>query len=457
MTKKSNTPSYEAPKITPLDRPMTRRGPLDHRQGESPSLIAGFDPRAVLEEYGSPVVLYDAAKLKQTYADFVDAFKSRYEKMHVAYSVKTNYLSSLVALLYQEGAKMEVVSGFEYQVCRRLGIPGADITFNGPWKKNDELKEAFAQGSQVNLDNYDELLRAERIAKEVPGKKRIGLRVNMDVSYPPWDKFGFNLASGDAIAMVRRILDNDDFELAGLHMHVGTYIPNPDQYKKGAQALVDMALRIRDEFGVAPASLDMGGGYASSNTLRGQMLQGTATSPTPAMYAESLTEPLIKAKEKEGYEPELILEPGRALVDECGDILTTVVSVKPLRGGGRGAIIDAGVNILPTAYWYDHEISPLATEKRPAEKVKLFGPLCMQIDVVRPSVVLPAPKPGDVYAIRRVGAYNFSQSMQFIYARPNYLLAHEGQLHVIRKEETVEDALALESVPQDLMPKGNDN
>ncbi len=452
MTKKTNRTEYESPRITPLDRPMTTRPPLSHRQAQSTREIAGQDPLALLEKYGSPVVLFDGERLKKTYKSFVGAFQERYEKMHVAYSVKTNYLSSLVALLYQQGAKMEVVSGFEYAVCRRLGIPGTDITFNGPWKKNEELREAFENGSQVNLDNHDEVERVLKIAKGIPGKKKIGIRVNMDVSYPPWDKFGFNLTSGDAMAMAERILDNDELELAGLHMHVGTYIPNPDQYKKGAAALVELALRLRDKFGIAPKSLDMGGGYASSNTLRGQMLQGTATSPTPDMYAACLTEPLLHAKEKEGYEPELILEPGRALIDECGDILTTVVSVKPLRGGGRAAIIDAGVNILPTAYWYDHEVSPIATEPRPVEKVKLFGPLCMQIAVIRASVVLPPPRCGDVAALGRVGAYNFSQSMQFIYARPNYLLALDGDIHVIRREEGVEDALALESVPSTLMP-----
>ncbi len=456
MTKaKKTTRLYEAPKVIPLDRPMTTRSPLSQRQAQAMDRIAGHDPLALLEQYGSPLVIFDGKQLKKSYEGFVGAFKQHYEKMHVAYSVKTNYLSSLVAFLYQQGAKMEVVSGFEYAVCRRLGIPGEDITFNGPWKKNAELIGAFENGSQVNLDNHDELLRVERLAKDIPGKKRIGIRVNMDVSYPPWDKFGFNLASGDAMAMAKRILANPEFELAGLHMHVGTYIPNPDQYRKGASALVELALRLRDKFGVAPGSIDMGGGYASSNTLRGQMLQGTATSPTPEMYADCVTEPLIRAKEKEGYEPELILEPGRALVDDCGDIITTVVSVKPLRGGGRAAIIDAGVNILPTAYWYDHEITPIATEPRPTERVKLFGPLCMQIDVVRPKVTLPSPRPGDVYAIRKVGAYNFSQSMQFIYSRPNYVMALDDEVHVIRREETVADALALESVPDSLMPKGS--
>ncbi len=452
MTEKAQ---YERPRIIPLDCPMTTRPPLDHRQGDPVTAIGGKDALDLMAEHGSPCMVFDGDRLIDTYNKFLGAFKKHYEKCRIAYSVKTNYLSSIVGLLYRTGSKVEVVSGFEYQICRRLGIPGREICFNGPWKKDDEIAEAFRQGSLVNLDNYDELKRVEVIAREIPGPHRIGIRVNMEVSYPPWDKFGFNLTSGEALRMAERIHTNENMELHGLHMHVGTYIPNPDQYGKGASALVDLALLIRDKVGVGVAVLDMGGGYASSNTLRGQMIPGSGTSPTPAMYAEALTEPLIRARDKHDFEPMLVLEPGRAMVDECGDMLTSVTSVKPLLGGGRAAIIDAGVNVIPTAYWYDHEVVPVNCSARHTERVKVFGPLCMQIDVIRPEAVLPSPRVGDVYCLRRVGAYNFSQSMQFIYTRPSYLLSLEGEIHVIRPSESTEDVIGHETIPDILRVTGD--
>lgn len=444
MTEKA---AYERPRIIPLDRPMTERPPLDHRQGDAITQVAGQDILDVMATHGSPCMIYDGDRLVETYHSFLGAFQKHYEKCRIAYSVKTNYLSSIVGLLYQTGSKVEVVSGFEYQICRRLGIPGHDICFNGPWKKDAEIEEALRNKSLVNLDNYDELKRVEVIAGRIPGPHKIGIRVNMEVSYPPWDKFGFNLTSGEALRMAERINNNPSMVLHGLHMHVGTYIPNPDQYGKGSAALVDLALKIRDKLGVTLSVLDMGGGYASSNTLRGQMIPGGSTSPTPAMYAEALTEPLIRARDKHDFEPLLVLEPGRAMVDESADMLTSVTSVKPLLGGGRAAIIDAGVNVIPTAYWYDHEVVPVNCSARHTERVKVFGPLCMQIDVVRPEAVLPSPRVGDVYCLRRVGAYNFSQSMQFIYTRPAYLLSLKGELHVIRPAETTEDVIGHETIP----------
>lgn len=443
----ANDAAYEAPKIIALDRAMTLRAPLDHRRGLNLDSIAGHDPLALLERFGSPLVVFDAHTLRATFDHFRGAFTSRWPKTTVAYSVKTNYLSSIVAAFDQAGARMEVVSGLEYAICRRLRIPGERITFNGPWKKSHEIEDAFRDGAVVNFDGMDEVLRAEAVARKTPGKKKVGVRVNMEVSYPPWDKFGFNLTTGEALRVAERIVRSDCFELDGLHMHVGTYIPNPDQYRMAAAALVNLAFAIGKKTGVRPQKLDMGGGYASTNTLRGQILPGGATSPTAAMYAEAVTAPLREAREKDGWEPELVIEPGRAIVDECADLLTTVVAVKPLMGGGRAAIVDAGVNVLPTAYWFDHELVPVLASATTVERVKVFGPLCMQIDVVRPSAVVPSPRPGDVYCLRRVGAYNFSQSMQFIYARPAYVMRVGDTIEVIRRAETVDDVLANESVP----------
>ena len=441
---------YSPPRVVAIDRAMTQRAPLESRRSDPVRKLGGLDALGLIERFGSPLVVYDAAALTRAFEAFRSAFTSRWPRTRIAYSVKTNYLSAILALLHRAGAKMEVVSGYEHAICRRLGIRGEDICFNGPWKSSDELERAFADGSTVNFDNLDEVVRAEAIAEHVPGTHRVGIRCNMEVSYPPWDKFGFNLTSGDAIRMARRIHANERFELTTLHMHVGTYIPNPDQYEKGAAALGELALRIRDETGHEIPNLDMGGGYASTNRLRGQMLPGTSTSPTPEMYADSLTRPLLELRDRHDYEPTLVLEPGRAVVDECADVLTTVVAVKPLLGGGRAAIIDAGVNVIPTAYWYDHDVVPVTNATAPLADVKLMGPLCMQIDVVRPRVVIPAPKAGDVLLVRRVGAYNFSQSMQFIYPRPNHVLVLDGEVHVIRARETVEAALALESVPDGL-------
>src|SRR5689334_7984972 len=88
---------YEAPRVVTLDQAMTARAPLDHRQGPAIESLAGHDPLALIERYGSPLMIFDHDRLKAVYEHFLGAFTKRWPKTRVAYSVKTNHLSAIVA------------------------------------------------------------------------------------------------------------------------------------------------------------------------------------------------------------------------------------------------------------------------------------------------------------------------------------------------------------------------
>ncbi|MDV7394437.1 hypothetical protein RZS08_23850, partial [Arthrospira platensis SPKY1] len=112
---------------------------------------------------------------------------------------------------------------------------------------------------------------------------------------------------------------------------------------------------------------------------------------------------------------------------------------------------DAGVNLLFTAFWYEHDIRPVEPISDQTEDTTLYGPLCMNIDVVRSSILFPLLKKGDHYVIRRVGAYNNTQWLQFITLRPNVVMIDaEGNPHIVRKAETLETINALEVIPEHL-------
>jgi len=145
-----------------------------------------------------------------------------------------------------------------------------------------------------------------------------------------------------------------------------------------------------------------------------------------------------------------MLETGRALVDEAGVLLATVVGTRPGPRGERGIVLDAGVNLLYTANWYRHR---LVTTRRgvPGRLVPttVYGPLCMNIDVVRREMLLPPLDAGDRVAISPVGAYNTTQWMQFCQLRPAVVMVGEDQkVAVIRSGEDVEYLKALEHVPE---------
>jgi len=406
----------------------------------------------LLSEYGSPLYVVSEKTLRRSYQNLYGAFAARYPQSVIAYSYKTNYLSGICAILHQEGARAEVVSGFEYEMAKRLGVKGGNIIFNGPYKKPAELGRAFADGAMVNLDSADDCRIAEQAAETLGRQVNVGIRVNMQLNYPAWDKFGFGLENEQAFDICRHIAGHNYLRLAGLHCHVGTYVTDLAIYRRAMEKLLQLAARIKESLGIELAYLDMGGGFPSANTLQTQLMPGETMTPTVDQYAEAICDILAEKTKAFAEPPRLILEPGRSVVDESMSLLSKVVAVKMRGNGSRFAIIDAGVNLLPTAYYYKHAVSSDRDTSQGMEQIDVFGPLCMQIDVIRKGATLPIVQTGDILTIKDVGAYNFSQSMPFIFPRPAVVLLQDETVEVLRRAETFDDIKGLERVPSRLLP-----
>ncbi|MBI5361660.1 MAG: alanine racemase [Planctomycetes bacterium] len=451
MARSKTKERYASPELHALPGGPLERPPLDARRTSAMSTLAGHRVEELVARFGSPLCVVDEERVRAAYRRMINAFRAGWKDTVIGCSVKTNYLSAVVATLRSEGAWGEVVSGFEYRLCRDLGIPGDQILFNGPYKTDADLELAFEEGAHVHLDNDDELERVAELSKTFRAPRGVGLRCSMNLNYPPWDKFGFNLESGHALEAARAITAEPKLRLRGLHMHIGTYLPDPDVYGRAIEALITFALRLERELGVTIEYLDLGGGYATRNTLHHTLLPGEALAVTAEDYAAAITPPLARAAKQFKQRPRLFLEPGRILIDEAVSMITTVRAVKRGSGQQKAALIDCGVHILPTSFWYDHEIRPVEDRGGAVESYRMVGPLCMQIDCVRQAIVLPSLRAGDLLVIQDVGAYNFSQSMQFIYMRPSYVLIHARGVDVIREREEDDYVRAPERLPKHLV------
>lgn len=222
-------------------------------------------------------------------------------------------------------------------------------------------------------------------------------------------------------------------------------------YGIAASKLCDLAMNIKAKWNKSIQYIDMGGGFASTNTLRGSYLPGNDISPSFDDYAEVITSTILNYGFKQEDLPLLMLESGRALIDDAGYLVGSVLANKRLADGRRATIMDFGVNILFTAFWYEHKISPAQEFTHHSEDMVVYGPLCMNIDKVRESVNLPLLNRGDHVVVHKVGAYNMTQWMQFIAMRPNVVMIDmKGEVHLIRKNETIETLTDLESIPAHL-------
>ncbi len=442
---------YERPVIKKLESSMpnkfgtrTEYVPMTH--------IEDVAVKDLIEKYGSPLFVISEKKIRENIRKARQSFETRYPKVQFAWSYKTNYLDAVCRTFHQEGSWAEVVSGFEFAKALNNGVDGTKIIFNGPDKSDDDLKMAIEHGALIHIDHLDEFYSVKNISEKLNKKAMVAIRVNMDTGiYPMWDRFGFNYENGQAWDALNKIMRTDNLELVGLHTHIGTFMLAPSAYSAAAYKLADLAVGIREKYNHHIKYIDMGGGFASQNTLKGAYLPGKDVNPTIDDFAEAITSALINSNFKNDQLPLLVLETGRALIDDTAYLLGTVISNKRLSDGRRTTIIDVGVNILFTSFWYDHKITPAQPFTQYTEDTVLYGPLCMNIDVIRDNINLPLLNKGDHFVIHHVGAYNMTQWMQFITLRPRIVMIDENKnVHVIRERETLESLLEKESVPEHL-------
>lgn len=415
--------------------------------------IDGVSVRTIIEQYGSPVFVLSEQKIRQNYRSATRAFGTRYPKVQFAWSYKTHYNNAVCNIFHQEGSWAEVVSGFEYRKALGNGVPGSNIIFNGPDKHADEIRLAVENDSLLHIDHFEELYLLIDIAAQLDKKPRVAIRVNMDTGiYPIWDRFGFNYDNGQAWQAISKIVESGKLQLVGLHSHIGTYMLSTAAYGVAASRLCELAMRCKKEFNIIIRYVDLGGGFPSANTLKGAI--GQVPTPSVDEFAEVITSTILNAGFRSDELPLLILESGRVLIDDAGYLLGTVLANKKLSDGRKATIMDFGVNIMFTSFWYDHKISPAQEVSQFSEDTVLYGPLCMNIDVVRETVNLPLLNRGDHVVVHKVGAYNMTQWMQFIAMRPNIVLIDtENKTHIIRKAENLEYLEQLELLPEYLKPK----
>ncbi len=390
-------------------------------------------------KYGSPLFVYSEKLILKKYKEAHQAFSEQYPNVQFAWSYKTNYLRGICSIFHSEGSYAEVVSEFEYQKAKASGVPGKQIIYNGPLKSDQSLRDAIYDSAMIHVDNFGEIDRLEKIAEELNLNPFVAIRVNMDSGVQPqWSRFGFNLESGQALDAVKRIVFGKRLRLNGLHTHIGTFILDPGCYKTAASKLCQFMKLIQSSMKIRISYLDLGGGFPSLSQLIGVYQPPDVSVPSIEVFAKAICQTIKQNLPGEDL-PKLFIEAGRHLVDEAGYLITSVVAQKLTPDGTRSYVLDAGVNLLYTSRWYRYNFELDRELRGPLEPAVLHGPLCMNIDVVCEIMTLPPLPRGTRMILSPVGAYNITQSMQFIQYRPEVVLVKiNGQVASIRRRETLE-------------------
>jgi diaminopimelate decarboxylase len=399
----------------------------------------------LVTKFGSPLFVFSKPVLCQKFQQAKQAISATYDNYQFGWSYKTNYLNAICRVFHDAGAWAEVVSEFEYEKARALGVAGHNIIFNGPCKSKKAVERAIIEDAQIHIDHFAEIGDIETIAARLNKKVKVGVRINFDAGiYPGWSRFGFNLENGQAFLAVQRISESSNLQIGGIHCHIGTFITDPEIYGRALKKMVQFMQQVENFTGYNLEFLDIGGGFASKNYLKTTYQHPEISVPEVEDYSRAMAEPL-KILRRRQKPPKLILELGRHLVDEAGFLITTVVADKLLADGRMSYVIDAGVNLLYTANWYKFKIELETKVEGIAQPTVLFGPLCMNIDVVDEAILLPRLQRFQRLILSPVGAYNVTQWMQFIQYRPAIVMIDEkAAVKIIRKRETLDDINKME-------------
>ena len=391
------------------------------------------------ELHGTPLYVYSAATISERYRAVDRAFASYPHAIH--YALKANSTLAVARLLRSLGAHADANSGGEIEVALRAGFIPSQIVFTGVGKTDAELAQAIDLGVKtINAESLGELERNDRIARARQTRARVALRVNPNIdarSHPhistglETNKFG--IAFDDVRDVCRSAELRDGLDIVGLHIHVGSQILDLEPLQRAAEALVSLARTLRED-GLAIEHLDLGGGLGISYDGR--------QAPDAAAYAAALL-PIVRDS---GLA--IILEPGRAIVGPAGVLLARVVDVKPQPNGKQFVVLDAGMTelIRPMLYGAFHRIEPVVTAARKEVVCDIVGPLCESSDTLGTDRSLPEPCIGDLMAVRDAGAY--ASVMASNYNRrtlPAEVMVEGGQGVVVRRRQTIDDLVALES------------
>lgn len=395
--------------------------------------------QAVLQEFGSPVYLYDVDAINQRYENLTKAFNQHYPKSHIALSYKTCPLLGILKTLQNKGAMPEVVSEFECDMANLL--KPQKMIINGPHKTDKMLSQAIKQQFIINIDHQEEVVRINVLAKELGKVAKVGIRLSLGDG---WNRFGFEY--DDTLwSRISALQDQQShLKIVGIHVHVGTGIRDYNVFSTAASKLAT-ALSLWP-FDWPIEWIDLGGGLAGISPKWQEEIEQHEL-PCLHSYAKAWLTPLTEVLSH--HTPLLIVEPGRTLFEPFGSLLTQVVTRRHGDSERQSLVINGGINAVPTARVYRHplhsqqHLSGLSSNSNKLSS-NLYGPLCLQADTLAKNTQLEPLKSGDWILIKGVGAYNQSRSVPFIQTRPGVAGLVNGQWQWLRHHETVSDHLKLE-------------
>ncbi len=449
--------------------------------------IDGVDTVELAREHGTPLFVYSESRIRHNIERLKKAASFIDRPLKLCYAAKAMSTLGILRAVKDAGSDIEVNSGGELWKALKVGFAGEEINYNGNSKEIWELELAISNDVYaIQVDSLYELSLIEETAK------RLGKKANVSLRMVPEIKTGthsglqtalvtskFGMMPDEAFHAFAKYKDSPHLNLNGIHLHIGSQLPESQAYVDAFRMLTDSMMRIFDATGIKLKHINLGGGFPV-NYLRDGLHKNEFPPEQREMFsadfepADAVSEAWNEARqfardcEAEHLFDELtlLLEPGRSIIADAGICLTTVRNQKsrPVPTTDHRPpttdhwlLTDAGFNILlsmETYKWYYHLISAKRADDAHDTPYKLAGPLCDGGDVyfdheghgrLPDHRLLPADmKPGDILALLNCGAYSLAQASQYNgrFLPPVVLINKNGEPELIRRRDDLKDLIA---------------
>ena len=371
--------------------------------------MKGNFPIEKFELKETPFYYYDSALLRQTLRAINDEV-SRHDNWHVHYAVKANANPKVLNIIREAGLGVDCVSGGEIETVLNAGFSASKIVFAGVGKSDWEINIGLDAGIFCfNVESIPELEVINELAAARGKVANVAFRLNPNVGAHTHanittglaeNKFG--IAMADMVSIIEHARELKNVSVAGLHFHIGSQILDMGDFDALCNRINDLQDEL-DRHHIRLTHINVGGGlgvdYQHPNRV---------SMPDFKAYFDTYAR---KLKLRQGQT--LHFELGRAVVAQCGSLITRTLYVKE-GAFKKFAIVDAGfTDLIRTALYQAYHKIENITSDMPNSTYDVVGPICESTDVFAKAIDLNEVKRGDLLAIRSAGAYGEIMASQY--------------------------------------------
>lgn len=414
--------------------------------------IGGMEIRDLVQEFGSPLTVYDEGMLREKIQSFTENFRSDLFQTDVIYASKAFNCKAMISLIAEYGCCLDVVSGGELYTAYKAGYDCSKIFFHGNNKTPDEIRFALKCGvGTIVVDNEMEAHVLTDLIKDTDNHIQVFLRVNPGIEAHTHQyivtahvdsKFGISMLDEEEIVRtVRHLESSENITFEGIHAHIGSQIFDKQAYSELVKKMFAFAARLQNVYGIACEAVNLGGGFAAYYTNEDHPI------PVAEVCKEILDTCEAENAKINGQIRRVCIEPGRSIVAEAGYNLYTVGYTKKTPNR-QYAFIDGGMsdNIRPALYQakYDAFIDGKENEQKTADYT-IAGKCCESGDILIQSIALPAVETGDILVMKTTGAYGYAMASHYNkLLLPAVVFVKDGQARTVIERETYEHLISLE-------------